>query len=558
MKTKIIKKMLSTLLIASCLATTPSFVSAANDGLGDSKPAACAKNSQNELENDIKELDEVIAELKENIKYHENNRDRKIKEIDGKIKLYSKKLKKLEKKLNPTNPTRPRKKFKSLKTKDLFQIIDIKLKRITKKLNSSCQCDERLKKQFEFLKRKIERLCEERKSVESKFQENTRLERKQLQMCAANKSEKIKRLSEERDSVESKFQKNTQLEREQLQMCAANKEVLKEKASDLYEKSGNLRAKFISFSEQDKNKLSMDDRLELHRLPEKFKQLCEKDELNQEDIGEFNSLESTFKDLQTKIDAINSVEDLQSESLKLDQAQEKLNLWKKINSGSQLYNLSNVQGNLCWLYSATNVLNYYNNIKNETPIKKYGPVTEKYRDKMGFDAAKANINGNMQEFPQISDYLEKSNLGFLQMTISTRSNKKELKEKLMNTVKDLLKTHFTENPNPSPVIIHQPDHFITIAGYDQNKDQFLIVDSLNFSFSSEDAKVEWKTAQNAFHIENVNNAQTITLGFTSDSIPVPQSIILSINEQKAIIAHNLFPTEQQILTDDLKNMIKNY
>ena len=552
MKIKIIKKILSTLLIASGLATTPFLVSAANDGLGDSKPAAWAKNSQNELKNDIEELDEVIAQLEENIQYCENDRDRKIKKINDQIKLYSKKLKNLEKKLGSTGPI---KKFKSLKTKNLLQITDRKLKRITKKLNSSHQCDDGLKKRFEFLKRKIEGLLKERESAESEFQENTQDEREQLKLCAINKNEKMKRLLKERESVESEFQKNTQDEREQLKLCAINKSEkikrYKEKASDLYEQSGNLGAKFRNFSEPNKNKLSTDDRRTLLRLPNKFKKLCEKDELNQKDIDEFNTLESTFEDLQTKIDAINQVEDSQSESLKLDQAQEKLNLWKKINSGSQFLN---PKANLCWLYSATNVINYYSNIKNEKLIKKYKPVTEKYKAKMGIEAAKNHINGNMQDFSQISDYLEKFELGFFKMTISTESNDK----KLMEVAKDLLKTHFVKSSNPSPVIIHQTDHFITIAGYDQNKDQFLIVDSWNFSLRSSDARVEWKPAQNAFHTENVGTTKTITLGFTSNSINIPSSTDLYIQKDDSIMERSLFKADRQILIDELKNTIKDY
>ncbi len=551
--------MLSTLLIVSGLSTTPFFVSAANGGLGSSKPAACAKNSQNELEDDIKELDETISQLKDMIEFYKNDRDRKIKEIDGQIKLYSKKLNKIEKNLRYTGP---RKKFKSLKTKNLLQITDRKLKRITKKLNSSCQCDDRLKKPFEVLKRKIEGLLKERESVESEFQENTQTEREQLKLCTINKNEKMERLLKEKESVESEFQENTQIEREQLKMCAINKnekinrhlEVLKEKAGNLYEQSDNLGAKFRSFSEPDKNKLSRDDRYKLLLLPGQFKKLCEKDELNQEDINEFNSLESTFKDLQTKIDAINQVEDSQSESFETDQAQEKLNLWEKINSGSQIYNLRKVRGNLCWLYSATNVLNYYNNIKNEKLIKEYKPVTEKYKEKMGPKAAKNHINGKMQDFSQISDYLETFKLGLLKMTISTESNAK----KLMEVAKDLLKTHFVESPNPSPVIIHQPGHFITIAGYDQNKDQFLIVDSMNLSMSSPNADVKWKPAKDAFCTENSGSAQTITLGFTSNSIILSESMNLYIKEDNSIMEQNLFKGDQQILIDNLKDIIKNY
>ena len=559
MKTIIIKKMLSTLLMASCLTTTPSFVSAANDGLGDSKPAAWAKNSQNELENDIKELDEVIADLKEKIEDYESDRDTKIKEIDGKIKLYSKKLKKLEKKLNPTGP---RKKFKSLETKNLLKIIDRKLKRITKKLNSSCQCDDRLKKQFEFLKRKIERLLKEKESVESKFQENAQLEREQLKLCAANKSEKIKRLSEERDSVESKFQKNTQLEREQLKLCAANKKVLKEKASDLYEKSGNLRAKFISFSEQDKNKLSTDDRCELLFLPDKFKQMCEKGEINQQNIDEFTSLESTFKYLQTNIDAINSVEDSQSESLKPDQAQEKLNLWKKINSGSQSYQPNHVADNLCWLHSATNVLNYYDNMKNKGIVKGQRKMVEQYRKIMGDQTHAKNINGSMQEFPQIAEYLEKCGLGSLQITISSSSTNAQ--QKIQNTAKELLKSHFNKTQNTSPVIGHtggRYGHFITIADYDQNQDQFLIVDSLNYR--SIEASVKWinsKELLQTLTTQGFCGEYTLELGFTSN-VPEFLSCGLTINENNSIVQRDLAAENAEAIQtsiDALKSMIEYY
>ena len=532
MKIKIVKKMLSILLIASGLATTPFAVSAANDGkLGDSMPAAGAKNSQNELENDIKELDETISQLKDMIEFYKNDRDSKIEEIDDQIKLYSKKLNKIEKNLRYTGP---RKKFKSLKTKNLLQITDRKLKRITKKLNSSRQRDDRLKKQFEVLKRKIEGLLKEKKSVESKFQENTKIEREQLKLCSINKNEKMERLLKERESVESEFQENTKIEREELENLSASKsqdvkrylEVLREKAGNLYEQSDNLGAKFRSFSKPDKNKLSKDDRYNLLSLPLQFKKLCEKDELNQDDINEFNSFESTFKDLQTKIDAINSVKDSQSESLELDQAQEKLNLWKKINSGSQSYEPDYVESNLCWLHSATNVLNYYNYMDNQGIIKGQHQAVQKYTEIMGDQASLKNINGDMNDFEEITEYLKAMGYGILKLSISGS-------EKI---AKELLKIHFQGN-NPAPVIIHQPDHFITIANYDQNTDQFLIVDSYNLK--QPNAAIEWSKK---LPEDSVDGRTVISLLFTSKALNDNMSYMLDDDP-----SNSNFDTVQQLI-----------
>ena len=617
MKIKIVKKMLSILLIASGLATTPFAVSAANDGLGDSKPANCGKNSQNELENDIKELDEVIADLKEKIKDYESDRDRKTKEIDEKIKHYSKELDNFEKKLHLISP---RKKFRILKNKNSLQIIDRKLKLITKRLNSSCQHDDQLKKQFEVLKNKIEELLEERESVENEFQESTQIER-----------EELGKLLKERESVERKYQDYLKT----LQECVSNRNAkveldnkileekkpldekvskdLKSKAHKLSQLSSDLLGKYLMLAEEHKVTLANDHKTNLMNLQSKVAALLSKDELDQNDRDEYNGMVDTYrilkqevKELESQIESkIESQRLLEQEKIKSKntfeqqsgknasekqllnklnelvnnmkkrklskqnqiknskhqpkesaQARQERELWQKINSGSQCCRLNRVNRNLCWLHSATNVLNYYNNMKNQGIINGQRQTVQEYKQIMDEQAGANNINGTMQGFEQISEYLEKFSLGLLKMTISTESNEK----KLMDTVKDLLKIHFVESPNPSPVIIHQPNHFITIAGYDQNEDQFLIVDSMNLDLNSSDATVEWRPAQNTFHPENLGSTQqTITMGFTSSSMPCSQSIDLYINKNNSVMVRSLQDkNDQQILINDLKNMIKNY
>ena len=184
---------------------------------------------------------------------------------------------------------------------------------------------------------------------------------------------------------------------------------------------------------------------------------------------------------------------------------------------------------------------------------------------MGDQAAAKNINGKMREFYQISEYLEKCILGNLQMIISSSS--KNAQQKVKDTAKKLLQAHFNKTQNTSPVISHTGDgdkygHFITIADYDQNQDQFLIVDSSTHP-SEPEAKVEWKKSEEFLQALNKKafcGEYMLKLDFTSN-VSRSRSIVLAVNEDNSIVQRDLTTekTEEiQTSVDILKDMIKNY
>ena len=341
---------------------------------------------------------------------------------------------------------------------------------------------------------------------------------------------------------------------------------LKENINDLIEKSTKLGIKFTNLPQSDISKLDGPSRINLINFPDTCRRFCRNHPLSKDG---FNELHEKFIDLKNKVDAIcqsaksyNKFENLQNKYAVSDQSKKNTNLWQMINSGSQCYTPTHVADNLCWLHSATNIRNYYNNMNNKGIIKGQRQAVQEYEQIMGNQAVANNINGTMQEFSQIAEYLQQCGLGSFQMIISSSS--KDAQQKVKSTAKELLKTHFNKIQNTSPVIGHingTYGHFITIADYDENADQFLIVDSSNSQ--SIEANVEWRKSEEflqALIKQGFFGENTIELDFTSD-VPGLRSVGLTVNENNSIVQRNWMAEnaeEIQTSIDILKDMIKNY
>jgi len=332
---------------------------------------------------------------------------------------------------------------------------------------------------------------------------------------------------------------------------------------DLIRESEILEVKFRALSLSNRNKLNRISRIELINFPGKCRRLCQSHPLSKD---EFNKLQAKFNDLKTKVNAIcqneKSANRTEIKSGASDQSKKNTKLWQKINSGAQYYKPDHVSGNLCWLHSATNVRNYHNNMKNKGIVKGQNAIVQEYKQIMGDQAAAKNINGCMREFDSIAEYLQKCGLGSLQIIISSSSNNAQ--QKIKNTAKELLKAHFNKIQNTSPVISHAGGvrgHFITIADYDQNQDQFLIVDSS--ADRSIEARVVWRESEEFLQSlikQGFSDEHTIELDFTSN-VPKSQSIGLAVNENNSIVQTD-WTTENvkeiQTSIGALKNMIEHY
>lgn len=342
---------------------------------------------------------------------------------------------------------------------------------------------------------------------------------------------------------------------------------LKENINDLIEKSTELGIKFTSLPQSDKSKLDGPSRINLINFPEICRRFCRNHPLRKDG---FNELHEKFIDLKNKVDAIcqsaksyNKFQNLQNKYAVSDQSKKNTSLWQIINSGSQCYTPTHVADNLCWLHSATNVRNYYNNMKNKGIIKGQRQAVQEYEKIMGNQAGANNINGTMQEFSQIYDYLQQCGLGCFQIIISSSSNNAQ--QKVKSTAKELLKAHFKKIQNTSPVIGHINGingHFITIVAYDENTDQFLIVDSSNSQ--SIEARVIWRKSEEFLQDltrQGFYGEDMIELDFTSD-VPELRSVGLIVNESNdSIFQTNLeAKNEEKIQTsiEILKNIIEHY
>ena len=456
---------------------------------------------QHDLESKIAECDEIIEECNETILDFEKEKDRNIESIHNDLQA---------------------------------------LDQIKKILNTGeiLECDLKdLESQNQDLLKKIEHIKEN-------YQNSIKLACETKQQQINKKAELQKKLGK----IEKK-EKNSE-----------------QNIDDLIKKSEDLEIKFRTLSISNRNKLDRLSRVALISFPKKCKDIRNKLPLSKD---EFNKLQAEFNDLKTKVDAIcqnekspNEFENLQAKSGTSDQHQKSTKLWQKINSGAQYYKPNQVADNLCWLHSATNVRNYYNNMKNKGIVKGQTKVVKKYKQIMGDQAAANNINGSMKEFDSIAEYLQKCGLGSLQIIISNSS--KSAEQKVKNTAKELLKAHFNKIQNTSPVIGHiggSHGHFITIADYDQNQDQFLIVDSSEDR--SIEARVVWRESSEflqALTKQGFFDEHTIELDFTSN-IPGLRSVGLTLSDNDSIVQRD-WTTENaeeiQTSINALKNMIEHY
>ena len=468
MKSKLIKKILSTLLAASAFGSTPCFVSAGG-------------NRKSELSNKMAEFGVIIQECNEALANFQKQKEIEIKPIIEKITA-------------------------NLETMDSFTKLSNKNEISNDDYTTACQ---NLEEQNKELSAEIE-------LIEEIYKNNIK-----------DSSEILKKINTQKAEIQKELDK---IKKEEIENLIKQTEDLKKMCSN---------PKINKYVKDNAITLSM-----------RVKTACENNRLTEENIKIF---EKELEDLKAEFSAFDQIKKIRLE---------KEQLWKKINSGSQNHNP--VKGNLCWLHSSTNVLNYYNNMENKAIFKGSNAIVKQYIAKVN----DKNIDGGFKEVEDISDYLKKCGLNMLRLTISSASKDKE--GNIINTAKSQLKAHFNSNKNHSPVIVHKGaggGHFVTIADYDENEDQFLIVDSANIKESSE-AQVEWENSEEFLKKlgkSDCKNSYFIELDFTSNTSE-SRSLNVNIKYDNSITQQNvkrneyehMDEAEYQTSIDALNNIIENY
>lgn len=163
-------------------------------------------------------------------------------------------------------------------------------------------------------------------------------------------------------------------------------------------------------------------------------------------------------------------------------AQNKNNLddWQTICSGDQ--NKDNILdgqpvGNTCGIFASTNVINYFNCIKdNGQPIQGFNNVINHYLNNGG---KKENLN-NVLSFEELNEYLTSNKINIYNLAYEERlSNLPSLdvaKQEQIGNIKEFIKAHFKSNNN-SPILNLNGGHWQTFAAYDEIDDKILLVDS---------------------------------------------------------------------------------
>lgn len=223
------------------------------------------------------------------------------------------------------------------------------------------------------------------------------------------------------------------------------------------------------------------------------KQQCE----NEMDIIKKDIEECQKKHDELLAESLSFEENIKNEIYWLEHldAQNKKNLdnWQIICSGDQ--NKDNALdgqniGNTCGIFAATNVINYFNCIKdNGQPIQGFNNVINHYLNNGG---KREHLN-NVLSLEELMEYLTKNKINIYNLAYEERLSSipslDVAKQDQINNIKEFIKAHFKSNNN-SPILNLNNGHWQTFAAYDEIDDKILLVDS-------DSAKVEWINLQAA-------------------------------------------------------------
>lgn len=249
----------------------------------------------------------------------------------------------------------------------------------------------------------------------------------------------------------------------------------------------------------------------------KLKNLLEEQSKYDDCIKKNNDI---IKNLQIQIDKLKS-DKLKIEN-KIKNYSKNLNDWNKYLSGNQFEdNMLDGErfGNACWLFSATNVLNYFSCIiENKAPIKGFQNVVNLYFQKCG----KRELIGDVE---YIIEYLSKFRISTyslsFQNAVKNPSNIPAEKKEQTDNIKEFIVEYFKKSKCPAPILNLNIEHWLTFAAYNEIEDTLLVVDSAT-------GTAEWKSTDSVINsAANVYDNQIIWQLLFSSKNSISDSICFS-------------------------------
>lgn len=138
----------------------------------------------------------------------------------------------------------------------------------------------------------------------------------------------------------------------------------------------------------------------------------------------------------------------------------------------------------CWLFTSQNIANYFLDLHNKQPIRKFGgfklngPKDEIEKEFLKRQPGKADLLNNSHGADEMSDYLRTYGIeiGYVEVSHDfingeKREERKEIAKKIAYFA---LLQHFSTKD--TPVAINVGKHWITVAGIDENENA-LVLDS---------------------------------------------------------------------------------
>lgn len=244
----------------------------------------------------------------------------------------------------------------------------------------------------------------------------------------------------------------------------------------------------------------------------------------QEIDNELNAIKTKRQVLVNKIEELfdDKAENNNQNDEQNDSEQQTTELWKRIASGCQ-YDSSGQFKNLCWLFSSTNVINYFGeaDINNKhDPVKGIDSAVDNYLNSNG-DFQKL-LNKKTEVSETIEKYLNASGIKTCSVVNSSSldyfGTKDETKQAMTDIVKTQISMHFKANKSrvnrKSPILCCKNSHWISVVGYFEDTGNVVVVDSSNGD--KQDSRIYVQNIDDFIKTNLINEDKNY--GFTAEMI----------------------------------------
>ncbi len=239
-----------------------------------------------------------------------------------------------------------------------------------------------------------------------------------------------------------------------------------------------------------------------------------------------------------------------------DSEQQTIEMWKQIASGCQ-YDSNGQFENLCWLFSATNVINYFDEVdinNKKGPAKGIDNVVDRYFDSNS--NLEKLLNKEMAGGEIIEKYLNMNGIKTCSVLNSSSfdyfGTKDETKQAMTDIVKTQISMHFKDNKNrvnrKSPVLCCKNFHWVSVVGYFENTGNVVVVDSNNGY--KKDSKIYVKNIDDFIKTNLINEDKDY--GFTAEMI------FSSKDEEVDSKSFDVYSVDNFEKMDEVNNMLSTY